>query len=82
MWNDELAAVAQSYAVMCKFEHNPNRVTQQNTFSSVGENLFAGTGATDYTGAVQLWFDERRYYNYGSNTCSNVCGHYTQVCEH
>lgn len=29
--------------------------------------------------AVNDWYDEKFYYNYGANTCSFVCGHYTQV---
>nr|XP_034330685.1 GLIPR1-like protein 1 [Crassostrea gigas] len=29
--------------------------------------------------AVNDWDDEKFYYNYGANTCSFVCGHYTQV---
>lgn len=79
VWNDELAQVAQNYAEMCQFEHNTARVANQSTFATVGENLFAGTGSTDYTAAVQSWFDERQHYDYAANTCSAVCGHYTQV---
>ncbi|KAI5661234.1 hypothetical protein M9H77_20557 [Catharanthus roseus] len=45
-----------------------------------GENLAARTG--DFSGrqAVDMWVSERRFYDYGSNSCrGGVCGHYTQV---
>ncbi len=81
VWNDELTGVAQTYAEQCVFEHNPNRVSQQNTFQSVGENLAASTGAADFPGFVQNWYDEVQDYNFETNLCNSnaVCGHYTQV---
>ncbi|VDO05837.1 unnamed protein product [Rodentolepis nana] len=30
-------------------------------------------------GMVEMWYNETKYYSYGSNYCSRVCGHYTQV---
>ena len=80
-WNNELARVAQNYAEQCIFAHNSDRVSQQSTFSSVGENLFASSGAADYSGFVQGWYNEETDYNYNSNECTPgaVCGHYTQV---
>ena len=64
------------------FDHNGNRVSQQSTFTSVGENLAAGSGAADFPGFVQNWYDEVGDYNLNSNSCNPgaVCGHYTQVC--
>ena len=81
MWNDELAQVAQNYAEQCVFENNTDRVTQQSTFSSVGENLAAGSGPADFTGFVQCWYDEVQDYNFSSNSCAanETCDHYTQV---
>ena len=80
VWNEDLAKVAQTYAAQCKGEHNPDR--GQNQEFSVGENLFVGTAAANYEGAVQSWYKEEKYYDYDTNTCqsSKVCGHYTQVC--
>ena len=73
--------VAQNYAEQCVFEHNADRVSQQSTFTFVGENLAATTGPTNYTYLVMLWYDEIQDYNFSSNTCAQggVCGHYTQV---
>ena len=79
VWSDELAQVAQDYAEVCTFGHNSNRVSEQTEFTSVGENLAAGSGAANYAQFVQNWYDEVEDYNYDSNTCDNVCGHYTQV---
>ena len=43
--------------------------------------LFSGT-QKDLDGAVQAWYDEKDFYNYGkTESCDKgaVCGHYTQV---
>lgn len=80
VWNDELANVAQEYADNCVFNHNSLRSDQSPSFSYVGENLFISSGsATNYTAYVEGWFNEVQVYNYNSNQCSGVCGHYTQV---
>lgn len=28
---------------------------------------------------VKAWYIEKRQYDFGSNSCSGICGHYTQV---
>ncbi|MCB0497823.1 MAG: hypothetical protein KDC79_16900 [Cyclobacteriaceae bacterium] len=76
-WSDKLAEVALKWAKQLKNEdcafkhsHNPN----------YGENLFMGT--TGFYGAkdvVDGWGNEVKDYNYEKNSCSGVCGHYTQV---
>ena len=73
--------MAQNHAEKCIFQHNADRVSQQSTFSSVGENLAATTGTVDYKQLINLWYDENTNYDYSSNTCSRgrSCGHYTQV---
>ncbi len=74
-----MAQVAQSYADVCNFEHNNDRVSQQSTFTSVGENIFAASGSADYASAVLSWYNEVNDYTYSNHSCSAVCGHYTQV---
>lgn len=69
-WGDDLAAVAQSVADTCVFEHSDN---------DFGENLYAGTGTPDIQAAVDAWASEVTDYDYASNACSGVCGHYTQI---
>jgi uncharacterized protein YkwD len=75
-WSDKLAARAQDWAntllARQQFSHRPN--------SPYGENLFEITGGTATpTQVVNAWVSEARYYDYKSNTCRDVCGHYTQV---
>jgi len=75
-WSDRLAAHAQDWAnsllARGKFEHRPN--------SPYGQNLFAIDGARASSAqVVDAWAAESRDYDYNSNRCRGVCGHYTQV---
>ena len=78
-WSDRLAGVAQDWAnkllARRQFSHRPN--------SKYGENLFAITGAAaSPRQVVDDWAGEARDYNYKSNKCRGVCGHYTQIVWH
>lgn len=45
-----------------------------------GENLYASAGSTPTgAGVSQDWVSEASSYDYATNSCSGVCGHYTQV---
>ena len=80
-WSGELAQVAQNYAKKCSFSHNPDRSDQAPSFTYVGENLAVTTSSpANYTDLVKQWNDEVQFYDYATNNCSHVCGHYTQVC--
>jgi uncharacterized protein YkwD len=75
-WSGRLAAIAQNWADTLlerkEFVHRPN--------SKYGENLFDVTGAAAAPGqVVEGWAAEARNYDYNSNKCSGVCGHYTQI---
>ena len=74
-WSDKLAQEAQRWA---------NRLLASNKFdhreSEYGENLFDIRGesaSADFV--VSTWRAEAQDYDYASNTCRKVCGHYTQV---
>lgn len=69
-WDEKLVESAQKWANGCKFEH-----------SGSGENLFATSDPVPKTPTyvVNSWADEVHDYSYGSNSCSGVCGHYTQI---
>ena len=70
-WSSDLAGVALGHAQKCVFEHSEN---------SFGENLYAAVGSTPTPGeVVDSWVSEDADYDYASNSCSAVCGHYTQV---
>jgi pathogenesis-related protein 1 len=75
-WSDQLAMVAQDWAdtllARKQFAHRPN--------SMYGENLFEIGGATaSLQQVVNDWAAESRNYDYSSNKCRGVCGHYTQI---
>jgi pathogenesis-related protein 1 len=75
-WSNELASYAQQWAdsllASGEFRHRPNPV--------YGENLFDVTGASASPGEVVAdWAAEARNYDYQSNRCRDVCGHYTQI---
>jgi pathogenesis-related protein 1 len=76
VWSDRLAAYAQDWAnsllARKQLFHRP--------ISSYGENLFEVRGAS-VTAAyvVAAWAGESRDYDYSSNKCRSVCGHYTQI---
>lgn len=81
VWDDTLAATARAWVAMCRdqdaptglIDHNPNR--GQN----VGENMFSSSGAATAQQAVTSWANEKANYEYSTNTCNGVCGHYTQI---
>jgi pathogenesis-related protein 1 len=75
-WSDRLAARSQDWAntlvARKQFVHRPNSI--------YGENLFEMTGgAASATQVVNAWASESRNYDYSSNRCRGVCGHYTQI---
>ena len=75
-WSDRLATHAQDWAdtllARKQFAHRPN--------STYGENLFEITGAAASSAqVVNAWAAESRNYDYRSNGCRGVCGHYTQI---
>ena len=83
MWSDELAMVAQTHAGNCTYEENVDRVSQQSTFTSVGENLaFTNDTIVNYTQLVEeTWYNEVANYDFDNDQCANgtVCLRYKQV---
>lgn len=70
-WDAATAVFAKQGADRCIFSHR--------TQDSFGENLFASTEPSTPTSVVDAWDSEKRAYNYATNGCTAVCGHYTQV---
>jgi uncharacterized protein YkwD len=75
-WSERLAARSQDWADTLlkrkQFFHRPK--------STYGENLFEITGAgASSAQVVNGWAAESRNYDYSSNRCHGVCGHYTQI---
>lgn len=76
-WDDELAAVAQAWADNCEWGHNDGRSESYPGY--VGENIYGTSGTPTGAAVTEAWASEEQYYDYDSNSCSDVCGHYTQV---
>jgi len=75
-WSGRLEEVAEDWAKTLlsrrEFSHRPN--------GKLGENLFTITGARSSSAEViRVWANESRDYDYKSNRCRDVCGHYTQI---
>ena len=75
-WSNRLTALAQDWAntllARRKISHREN--------SQYGENIFAISGAAASPAqVVNSWAAESRNYDYRSNKCRGVCGHYTQI---
>ena len=76
VWSEKLAEYARSWAdrllVDKKFLHRPHH--------AFGENLFEIGGANASPAqVVAAWDGESGDYDYRSNKCRGVCGHYTQI---
>ncbi len=78
-WDDTAASVAQAWADHLlstgTFEHNADR-------GDYGENIYWESGsdpATSATGAFQSWAAEAASYTWDTDTCTDTCGHYTQI---
>jgi pathogenesis-related protein 1 len=74
-WSRELAAYSQKWADALLAKN----LSQHNSDSPYGENIFVtGAGSTPYM-AVKEWASESRDYSYETNSCNGDCGHYTQL---
>ncbi len=76
-YSSKVAATAQAWADGCDYRHNPGR-------GALGENIYSYATTASQPTAIQLdavasWAGEAPDYDYASNTCSDVCGHYTAV---
>jgi pathogenesis-related protein 1 len=75
-WSRGLAGEAKRWAdellTTHMFAHQPD--------NPHGENLFMiSRGTVTPAEVVETWIAERRDYDIETNTCTGVCGHYTQV---
>jgi uncharacterized protein YkwD len=76
-WDNDLAAIAQNWADGCQWGHNAGR--SDNYPDYVGENIYGSSNVPSGAAVTQAWASEEADYNYDNNTCSAVCGHYTQI---
>ncbi|KAJ7329840.1 hypothetical protein JRQ81_016014 [Phrynocephalus forsythii] len=82
-WDPALAKTARAWAKKCQFAHNIHLKTPQKVhpyFTPVGENIWTGSVSLfSVKAALSSWYNEVHDYNYESQACAKVCGHYTQV---
>uniref|UniRef100_V9KU21 Glioma pathogenesis-related protein 1-like protein n=1 Tax=Callorhinchus milii TaxID=7868 RepID=V9KU21_CALMI len=82
-WDRILSEVAHEWSKKCIFDHNTDLKVPQKlhpVFKTLGENIYVTTGSNlNVTSATKSWYNEVADYNYGSNQCSRICGHYTQL---
>lgn len=80
-WDPELAEIAQQYAQLCIFDHNPYRSALSQRFSYVGENIaITNNPVANFTALTEGWYNERLFYDIMSCQCmEKECLHYTQV---
>ena len=83
-WDPLAARVAQAYASLCKFDHNPKAGAQYASAGGsggLGENISAGAPTQAVSDAVASWVSEKASYDHASNSCRSgqSCGHYTQI---
>ncbi len=77
VWDKGLAEAALKWAKQLKKE---NCAFKHSHVKELGENLFMGTtGFYGPADVVNSWGKEIEHYNYDKNSCSGVCGHYTQL---
>ena len=84
-WDPALAQTAADWVAMCRdsdapiglIDHNPSRSVGHPYY--VGENIFGSGGSATAKQAVETWAAEQASYDHDTNTCSGICGHYTQI---
>ncbi|MFH1529706.1 MAG: CAP domain-containing protein [Pseudomonadota bacterium] len=87
VWNDEIAAYAQEWAEYLRDNHDCNlqhRAWLGMAEKGYGENLYGASAwgmrlNTTPQEVVAAWWSEVSDYDYASNSCTGVCGHYTQL---
>jgi pathogenesis-related protein 1 len=82
-WDPALEATAKAWVSKCE-DRDGNGLVDHNDDRSppdfyVGENIYGATRGATGPAAVNAWAAEAANYNYSSNTCTGVCGHYTQL---
>jgi len=77
-WSPDLEHISQQWANQlaqnCKIYHRKGNIP-------FGENIFISTAPTTVGQAINLWKNEKSFYNYQQNKCQagKQCGHYTQI---
>lgn len=74
VWDEELASIAQDWADNCDFIHDlPVNASHSQYGRVLGQNLYISPGFNlNIPAAIQLWFDEKNFYNFDTNACDGM----------
>jgi pathogenesis-related protein 1 len=85
-WSNELAGSSQKWADQlaqngCKMKHSTGKYGENIYWAGAAQRSDGTSSVQKKTDqdAVDAWGNEVQDYDYASNTCHGVCGHYTQV---
>ena len=72
---------AREWANRCTFEHSIGTAGYTGAYDQYGECLAMTSNDKGFTWdrTVQLFYDEKEYFEYGKSEYSNVVTHYTQI---
>lgn len=80
-WDGELAWIAESYGLRCRFRRN--KVKIHSKFTRFGQNMFAVTHSKSFSvsHAIEAWYNEMQSFQFRINTCrkGKSCANYTQM---
>ncbi|BHF61621.1 hypothetical protein SprV_0100459600 [Sparganum proliferum] len=78
-YSDEMDKLAADWVDKCLFTHpDPSKYPE---YDGVGQNLAVFSDKQDdiYKSSMSMWSSEKANYEYSTNNCTGVCGHYTQL---
>jgi pathogenesis-related protein 1 len=76
VWSDQLADAARHWAETLINSHS----LRHDGDHTHGQNIFAiSRGSASVPFVLHAWVEEVSSYDYARNTCSSMCGHYTQL---
>jgi hypothetical protein len=89
-WSEDLARTARERAALCNCQHTTDKTVGENLAAGGYPTMFEDPAIREYFGIggypylgfdylVTQWKDEETAYNCQTNTCSGVCGHFTQL---
>lgn len=80
-FNPKLANLAQQWAQRCSGNHGQPQFSANDVgWKDLGQSYAIHSSKTwQPNDGVQAWFDEKKDYDFNSNSCRGVCGHYTAL---
>jgi hypothetical protein len=77
-WDPSLENSASNYAVGCVFKHSQAPGLGEN-LAYYSKSATSSFPLTSWMSQVNGWYDESKYWNCMTGSCSSICGHLTQI---